>query len=88
MIYNSNHTNPNDHYVLSHINLTIPSSNYFMAIVGPTGCGKTTLFKLLCQFYRPTKGNIYTHYYTSHANTNNSSNNVNTPHYSYYSYHY
>ncbi len=30
-----------------------------IAIVGPTGSGKTTLIRLLCRLYEPQKGNIY-----------------------------
>ncbi|WP_269624481.1 ABC transporter ATP-binding protein [Prochlorococcus marinus] len=30
-----------------------------IALVGPTGSGKTTLIRLLCRLYEPQKGNIY-----------------------------
>lgn len=43
--------------VLSDLNLTI-KRNQTVAIVGPSGGGKSTLFKMLLQFYPPTKGEI------------------------------
>ena len=30
-----------------------------VALIGPTGSGKTTLIRLLCRLYEPQKGNIY-----------------------------
>jgi len=44
-------------YVLEDINLTIPQ-NKVTAIVGSSGSGKTTIFKLLLSFYPPIKGKI------------------------------
>lgn len=43
--------------VLSDINLTI-HSNEKLALIGLNGAGKTTFVKLLCGFYKPTKGEI------------------------------
>ncbi len=43
--------------VLSHLNLHVRSGEH-IAIVGPTGGGKTTIVNLLCRFYEPTGGVI------------------------------
>jgi ATP-binding cassette, subfamily B, bacterial len=43
--------------ILSHFNLTIRVGET-LALVGPTGGGKTTLVSLLCRFYEPTGGQI------------------------------
>jgi len=42
---------------LSNINLTIPAGK-IVAVVGPSGAGKTTLFELLQRFYDPQQGEI------------------------------
>lgn len=47
----------NRNYVLNDISLKIPQ-NKVTAIVGASGCGKTTLIKLLLGFYQPNKGDI------------------------------
>ena len=47
-----------DTEVLSNINITI-HSNEKLALIGLNGAGKTTFVKLLCGFYKPTKGEIY-----------------------------
>lgn len=44
--------------VLDGINLDIHSGDY-IAIVGKTGCGKSTLVRLLLGFEKPKNGNIY-----------------------------
>ena len=49
--------NDNLPYVLCDINLSF-SSNDKIAIVGMNGSGKSTFIKLLCGFYKPTKGII------------------------------
>ncbi|MCR5617635.1 MAG: ABC transporter ATP-binding protein/permease [Clostridiales bacterium] len=43
--------------VIDKMNLKIPSGTK-VAIVGPTGCGKTTLINLLMRFYEPVSGEI------------------------------
>ena len=44
--------------ILDHLNLEIKEGEY-IAIVGPTGCGKSTFVRLLLGFEKPTNGNIY-----------------------------
>jgi ATP-binding cassette subfamily B protein len=43
--------------ILRDINLKIPE-NYTLAIVGPTGAGKTSMINLLARFYPPQNGKI------------------------------
>ncbi len=43
--------------VLRDVRVTLPAGST-VAVVGENGAGKTTLIKLLCGFYRPTRGKI------------------------------
>ena len=45
------------HRVLRHINLSVPAGSY-VALVGSSGGGKTTLCSLIPRFYEVTKGSI------------------------------
>jgi ABC-type multidrug transport system fused ATPase/permease subunit len=50
--------NPEDnHYILENINLKIKAGET-IAILGPTGSGKSTLIKLIPRFYDPIEGHI------------------------------
>lgn len=50
--------NPDDnHYILENINLKIKAGET-IAILGPTGSGKSTLIKLIPRFYDPIEGHI------------------------------
>lgn len=43
---------------ITNLSLTIPLRKV-TAIIGASGCGKTTIIKMLLGFYKPTSGNIY-----------------------------
>ncbi|MCL2030541.1 MAG: ABC transporter ATP-binding protein/permease [Oscillospiraceae bacterium] len=43
--------------VLENFSLTVPAGSY-VAIVGETGAGKSTLVNLVCRFYEPTEGTV------------------------------
>jgi len=44
-------------WVLRDVNLRIPAGTR-VGVAGPNGAGKSTLIKLICQLYRPTRGEI------------------------------
>ncbi len=46
-----------DEYVLKNINFTIHPGEK-IALVGPTGAGKSSIIRLLCRLYEPSKGRI------------------------------
>ncbi len=43
--------------VLKDVNLEL-TSNHIYGFIGPNGCGKSVLLKLICSFYQPTEGEI------------------------------
>ena len=49
---------PDEPDILKDLNLSIPARQY-VAIVGKTGCGKSTLMRLLLGFEKPTKGTVF-----------------------------
>jgi ATP-binding cassette subfamily B protein len=46
-----------DQYVLKNLNFTINPGEK-IALVGPTGAGKSSIIRLLCRLYEPTQGRI------------------------------
>lgn len=61
---------PHEHNILENINIEIKSGE-FVAIIGPSGVGKSTLLKLLMGFEKSTHGDIYfdqvdIHHYNIH----------------------
>lgn len=46
-----------DEYVIKDLNFTIRPGEK-VALVGPTGAGKSSIIRLLCRLYEPTKGRI------------------------------
>lgn len=44
-------------YVLQNVNMTIPKGSH-IGICGTSGCGKSSLFKLIEKFYEPCEGSI------------------------------
>ena len=49
---------PDEPDIFKDLNLTIPARQY-VAIVGKTGCGKSTLMRILLGFETPTKGTVF-----------------------------
>ena len=47
-----------DEPIINNLSFRIKPGEH-IALVGPTGSGKTTLIRLLCRLYEPQKGNIY-----------------------------
>ena len=56
--------------IINKVSFTVPNGKK-VAIVGPTGAGKSTISRLLFKFYNPKEGNIY----INNTNINNISQN-------------
>lgn len=48
---------PMNNLILKKVSFSL-SKNQSLAIVGPTGTGKTTIFRLLCRLYDPLRGEV------------------------------
>ena len=48
--------------IIKNISFTVPNGKK-VAIVGPTGAGKSTISRLLFKFYDPKEGNIFINRY-------------------------
>ncbi len=48
----------NGNYVLSDVSFEIEKGN-LVAIIGESGCGKTTLLKMINRLIKPSSGKIY-----------------------------
>ncbi|MFR3499560.1 MAG: ATP-binding cassette domain-containing protein, partial [Paraclostridium bifermentans] len=48
----------NGNYVLSDVSFEIEKGN-LVAIIGESGCGKTTLLKMINRLIKPSNGKIY-----------------------------
>lgn len=55
---NVNFSYPQEKFSLNNINFKIKKGD-FIGIVGLSGCGKTTLFNLICGFLKPQSGEIF-----------------------------
>lgn len=49
---------PDNPWIFKDFSLQVPAGQT-LAVVGETGCGKSTLVNLICRFYEPEAGNIY-----------------------------
>ena len=47
----------NGEVVISDLNIVINKSD-FITLLGKSGCGKTTILKILCGLLKPTKGKV------------------------------
>ncbi len=55
--------------VLENMNISVPSGK-IIGLLGPNGCGKSTLIKLICNLLVPTSGEIYVCGLPINADTN------------------
>ena len=48
----------NGETVIKDLNLNVQKSD-FLTLLGKSGCGKTTILKILCGLLKPTKGKVF-----------------------------